>query len=181
VGVTASVAGLATLALTLIATDPLGARGAGSAGGGAAGQGGDATTAAPAVVPERVEPGWRVALRPGSTVDLDTGVVVGRADTLSLGADLVYDAGYRLVAAGGDPAEGSGDARVAATRRSRGWTSACGRSGRAAGGEPVDARRLRAGSALCVRTTAGAFMLLVADRGIQPSDPVLRLTLRRIN
>jgi hypothetical protein len=111
-------------------------------------------------------------------VDLDTGVVVERSDSLALGADLIFDAGMRLAtvpAVGGSP----GGARLTVLDDVSAWPDACSLPAGLATIDYVDARRLRRGSALCARTSAGRVLLLVVEAQPTVSKPTLALELRR--
>jgi hypothetical protein len=87
-------------------------------------------------------------------------VVVERSDSLALGADLIFDAGMRLATV---PAvSGSaGWARLTEVEDVSVWPDAC--SLPAGLADYVDARRLRRGSALCARTTAGRVLVLMVE------------------
>jgi len=181
-GVAGSAVALATLVAVVVLTDPLG--------------GGPAETTVVVAAeslqqgqpaqgdqgPE-TEPGWRVSLRPGSTVDLDTGVVVERSDSLAIGADLVFDRSLRLVSAVGSAASSRG-ARLSLVEDVSAWPDVCegeaGGEDRAGLADDVDARKLRQGAALCARTSGGRLMLLRVDVAPTPSRPVLSLELRRL-
>jgi hypothetical protein len=177
-GVAGSAVALATLIGVLLLADPLGG---GSARSGSLVLAGGLPAAVPSPRAQVVGdidtgPGWRVSLRPGSTVDLDTGVVVERSDSLALGADLIFDAGMRLAtvpAVGGSP----GGARLTVLDGVSAWPDACSLPAGLAG--YVDARRLRRGSALCARTSAGRVLLLVVEAQPTVSKPRLALELRR--
>jgi hypothetical protein len=175
IGVAGSAVALATLVSVLVLTDPL---------GGDAGQTAIAITADgfPGSSPPQAGggpdtgPGWRVSLQPGSTVDLDTGVVVERADSLAIGADLVFDRSLRLVSSVASE-ESSRGARLSVLKDPSAWPGACAAPGKLP--DYVDARQLRKGSALCALTTAGRLLLLQVDTVPTPSRPTLSMELRR--
>lgn len=175
---------MATLVAVIVVTDPLGG-GPGettvvvAAEGLRQGQG----QPAPGDQGSETTPGWRVSLRPGSTVDLDTGVVVERADSVAIGADLVFDTSLRLVSAVGSAASSRGG-RLSKVEDVSAWQGACEAArdvdGRAGLADTIDARELPVGAALCARTTGGRLMLLRVDVVPTVSTPVLSLELRRL-
>lgn len=172
---------LATLVAVLTLTEPLGGHGTGSRPIVITGENPAGAPLAQAAAGPETAPGWRVSLRPGSTVDLDTGVVVERSDTLALGADLVFDTGLRLVSAIGDEVGGL-RTRLEVLSDPSTWPKACAPPQRLQEGhlaDYVDTRRLRRGSALCARTTGGRLLLLTVDTAPTASKPVLALELRR--
>jgi len=177
-GVAGTAFALATLVAVLLFADPLGGR---SARSGPVVLPDDLAMAIPSPQAQvaggaDTRPGWRISLEPGSTVDLDTGVVVGRSDSLALGADFSFDTSLRLVTI--PVVKGSsGWARLTLLEDVSSWPDACSLPADLA--DYVDARRLRRGSALCARTTNGRSLLLTVESPPTASKPTLALELRR--
>jgi hypothetical protein len=181
VGVAGSAVALATLVAVVVVTDPLGG-GAGPTTVVVATEGLPHGQPAQSGQGSETKPGWRVSLRPGSTVDLDTGDVVERSDSVAIGADLVFDTSLRLVSAVGSAASSRGG-RLSMVKDVSAWQRACEAArdldGRAGLVDTVDARKLPVAALLCARTTGGRLMLLRVDAVPTPSKPVLSLELRR--